>query len=48
MNQSDFHKIENYMLSCMEDSAHDSQHIYRALFIALDIAEHEKMLIKMF
>ncbi len=30
------------MLSCMGDSAHDSQHIYRVLFIALDIAEHEK------
>ena len=26
----------------MGDSAHDSQHIYRVLFIALDIAEHEK------
>lgn len=42
MNKSDFNKIEKYMLSCMGDSAHDSQHIYRVLFIALDIAEHEK------
>lgn len=33
MNKSDFHKIENYMLSCMGDSAHDSQHIYRVLLL---------------
>ncbi len=48
MNKSDFNKIEQYMLSCMGDSAQDSQHIYRVLFIALDIAEHEKMLIKIY
>ena len=30
------------MLSCMQDSAHDSQHIYRVLYIALDIASHEE------
>ena len=36
------------MLSCMGDSAHDSQHIYRVLFIALDIAAREKMLIKIY
>lgn len=30
------------MLACMADSAHDSQHIYRVLFTALDIAQHEK------
>jgi uncharacterized protein len=34
--------IENYMLSCMTDSAHDTQHIYRVLYTALDIACHEK------
>lgn len=29
------------MLSCMKDSAHDAQHIYRVLGLAVDIAEHE-------
>lgn len=42
MKKSDYQKIENYMLACMADSAHDSQHIYRVLFTALDIAQHEK------
>lgn len=39
---SDYNKIETYMLSCAEDSAHDRQHIYRVLFTAVDIAEHER------
>lgn len=30
------------MLSCMNDSAHDKEHIYRVLYIALDIAKEEK------
>lgn len=34
--------IENYMISCMLDSAHDKEHIYRVLFNALEIAKHEK------
>lgn len=34
--------IEEYMLSCMEDSAHDKEHIYRVLFNALEIAKEEK------
>lgn len=33
--------LENYMLSCMVDSAHDKEHIYRVLYNALEIAEHE-------
>ena len=33
--------IENYMLSCMQDSAHDKEHIYRVLYTALDIARTE-------
>ncbi|SBW12543.1 conserved hypothetical protein [uncultured Eubacteriales bacterium] len=37
----DFSEIEGYMLSCMKDSAHDAQHIYRVLGLAVDIAEHE-------
>lgn len=30
------------MLCCMTDSAHDREHIYRVLYVALDIAEQEK------
>lgn len=33
--------LENYMISCMGDSAHDSEHIYRVLYAALDIARTE-------
>jgi len=29
------------MLSCMQDSAHDKEHVYRVLYLALDIACHE-------
>ncbi len=37
-----YHKIENYMLGCMKDSAHDKEHVYRVLYLALDIARYEK------
>lgn len=30
------------MLSCMDDSAHDKEHIYRVLYTALDIAQYEE------
>ena len=33
--------LENYMLSCMGDSAHDREHIYRVLYVALEIAQTE-------
>lgn len=33
---------ENYMLSCMQDSAHDKEHIYRVLYTALEIARTER------
>lgn len=36
-----YKKVENYMLSCMTDSAHDKEHIYRVLYMALDIAKYE-------
>ena len=38
MNRHEYAKIEEYMLSCMDDSAHDAQHIYRVLNNALVIA----------
>lgn len=31
--------LENYMLSCMDDSAHDKDHIYRVLYHAMEIAK---------
>jgi len=34
--------IENYMISCMNDSAHDKEHIYRVLYNALRIAKTEE------
>ena len=41
MDKTTFSFIENYMLSCMQDSAHDKEHIYRVLYTALDIAKTE-------
>lgn len=42
MNWKVFEKTEAYMLSCMDDSAHDKEHIYRVLYAALDIAAYEQ------
>ncbi len=41
MNEQRYRQIEDYMLSCMEDSAHDKEHIYRVLYNALEIAKTE-------
>ena len=41
MKRSDYEQIERFMLSCMEDSAHDREHVYRVLHSALDIARTE-------
>ena len=42
MNKNSFHLIENYMLTCMCDGAHDKDHIYRVLYTAMNIATTEK------
>lgn len=42
MTKETYTLLENYMLSCMEDSAHDKEHIYRVLYTALDIAGTEE------
>lgn len=42
MTRENYTLFENFMLCCMKDTAHDKHHIYRVLYIALDIAEHEK------
>lgn len=42
MTKETYRLMEEYMLSCMEDSAHDKEHIYRVLYSALDIAQTER------
>ncbi len=41
MNRENYRLLEDYMSSCMEDSAHDREHVYRVLFNALEIAKTE-------
>ena len=42
MTKEQYVVLEEYMLSCMEDSAHDCEHIYRVLYNALQIARDEE------
>uniref|UniRef100_UPI00405792C0 HD domain-containing protein n=1 Tax=Acetatifactor sp. TaxID=1872090 RepID=UPI00405792C0 len=42
MTENTYQLLENYMLSCMVDSTHDKDHIYRVLYNALEIAKHEE------
>lgn len=42
MDNKQFTQIEQYMLSCMSDAAHDRSHIDRVLYLALDIARFEE------
>lgn len=41
MTKETYTMIESYMFSCMDDSAHDKEHIYRVLYNALEIAKTE-------
>lgn len=41
MDRQTYEQIEGYMLSCMQDSAHDKDHVYRVLHNALTIARDE-------
>ena len=41
MKQRTFEQLEQYMLLCMKDSAHDKEHVYRVLYTALELAETE-------
>lgn len=41
MNKETYCLLENYMLGCMDDSAHDKEHVYRVLYNALEIAKGE-------
>ncbi|MCM1049504.1 MAG: HD domain-containing protein [Clostridiales bacterium] len=42
MDKKTYSLMENYMISCMEDSAHDKEHVYRVLYNALEIAKAEE------
>ncbi len=42
MNKEAYSLLENYMLSCMGDSAHDKEHVFRVLYNALEIAKTEE------
>ncbi|MDE7223323.1 MAG: HD domain-containing protein [Acetatifactor sp.] len=42
MTKEIYRLLENYMLSCMGDSAHDKEHVYRVLYSALEIAREEQ------
>lgn len=42
MNRETYRLLENFMLCCMEDTAHDREHIYRVLYNALEIAKTER------
>ena len=41
MTNETYQLLENYMRSCMADSAHDAEHVYRVLYNALAIAQAE-------
>lgn len=42
MDRRTYKILENYMLTCMADSAHDKDHVYRVLYNGLEIARTEK------
>jgi uncharacterized protein len=42
MDRRVYETIESYMLACMKDSAHDKEHVYRVLYVAVDIAATEE------
>jgi len=42
MNRETYRLLEDCMLAHVGDTAHDSEHIRRVLYAALDIAEHEE------
>ena len=41
MTKQTYTLLKNFMLSCMDHSAHDKEHVYRVLYQALEIAETE-------
>lgn len=43
MKKCVYQLLENYMIACMTDSAHDKEHVYRVLYNALSIANAEEL-----
>lgn len=41
MNRETYSLLETYMLSCMDDAAHDAEHVYRVLYQALELAAEQ-------
>ena len=41
MNKETYYALENFMICCMKDTAHDKEHVYRVLYNALEIAKTE-------
>ena len=41
MKKETYKLLENWMHSCMTDSAHDREHVYRVLYTALELARGE-------
>ncbi len=39
MTATEYASIEGYMKTCMQDAAHDTEHIYRVLYAAMHIAD---------
>ena len=42
MDKKEYERLETFMQSCMEDSAHDKEHVYRVLSNAMVIARAEQ------
>ena len=42
MDKATYQLLESWMHSCMTDSAHDREHVYRVLYTALELAAQEK------
>ena len=43
MKKCVYQLLENYMIDCMTDSAHDKEHVYSLLYNALSIADAEEL-----
>ena len=41
MNKETYNLIEKFMLSCMDNAAHDKEHVFRVLYTAMEIAQTE-------
>ena len=42
MTKQDYEKLKAYMQKCASDGSHDSEHIHRVLYVAMEIAEAEE------